>query len=267
MVSHSEVKTRYGLKSWQRGITKINGGSKYLLTLNTSTTRYQDEINEGFVIYQMQKQKRKPIEKFGPTGNNRCILAAMESNGCVVQVDLAFGGKNQYNLTFGAYIHDITMKDGYPSFVIKIPSVPRNVMNAVQNKIAGYKTPEPNNRQLMLADDVLNFIRVDRSSVFTNLIRAVFGAVLKKFSCQRCGCTQNIQCAHAHYSRPQVIQEALALTPTVYINGLAFLDREVLKYQFIKLHAEERYTVIPLCQTCHGLYDKELKCKFLPPSL
>lgn len=263
MVSHREVKTKYGLKSWQRGITKINGvssPSKYLLTLNTSTSRYQDEIKEGYVIYQMQKQKRKPIEKFGPTGNNKSILADMESNGSVVQVDLAVGGKNQYDLVFGAYIHDITMKDGYPSFVIKIPSVPRNVMNAVRNRIATYKR---NNRQLMLADDVLNFIRVDRSSVFTNLVRTIFGAVLKKFACQRCGCVENIQCAHAHHSRPQVIQKALELTPTVYINGLAFLDREVLKYQFIKLHAQERYAVIPLCRTCHVIYDKE----FSPPSL
>jgi len=243
--THTEACAEFGLKPVYRGITKIKN-DRFVLLVNTSCGKYEDEIEQGLLRYEFQNQKKKPITKFGPTGNNMKILKILQKHPVVV--NLIVGSKNSYTVTYGATLYDVGMKDGKLVFHIK-PMSP--VQMAIKNKIDGFHFGwAVFKRQRILAEDVLNFIKTYQSSVCTNVVHAFFAPIIKKFSCVTCGTKQKLQCAHTSKTRPELIQ--LAASRVSAVDGMKDMG-EIVK-EFIKMHGEED-VLVPMCDTCHHRYD------------
>jgi hypothetical protein len=244
-ITHTEACAQFGLKPVYRGITKITN-ERFVLLVNTSSGKYEDEIDQGMLRYEFQNQKKKPIKTFGATGNNKEILTILQKHPVVV--NLIVGSKNSYTVTHEATLFDIGVKDGKPVFHIR-PISP--VQMAIKNKIDGFHfNSTVFKQQRILEEDILNFIKTYQSSVCTNVVHAFFSPIIKKFSCVKCGTKENLQCAHTSKTRPELIR--LAASRVLAVNGTKDMG-EIIK-QFIKMHGEQS-VLVPMCKTCHYLYD------------
>ena len=243
--THTQACAEFGLKPVYRGITKIKN-DRFVLLVNTSCGKYEDEIEQGLLRYEFQNQKKKPITKFGATGNNKEILNILQKHPVVV--NLIVGSKNSYTVTHDAMLFDIGMKDGKPVFHIQ-PISP--VQMAIKNKIDGFHfTSAVFKQQRIVEEDILNFIKTYQSSVCTNVVHAFFSPIIKKFSCVNCGTKEKLQCAHTSKTRPELIR--LAVSRVNAVNGTKDMG-EIIK-EFIKMHGEE-VVLVPMCEKCHHKYD------------
>lgn len=243
--THTEACAEFGLKPVYRGITKIKN-DRFVLLVNTLSGKYEDEIEQGLLRYEFQNQKKKPIKKFGATGNNKEILDILQRHPVVV--NLIVGSKNSYTVTHEATLFDIGIKDGKPVFHIR-PISP--VQMAIKNKIDGFHFQwAVFKQQRILEEDILNFIKTYQTSVCTNVVHAFFSSIIKKFSCVKCDTKQNLQCAHTSKTRPELMK--IAASRVRAVDGTKDMG-EIVK-EFIKLHGEQS-VLLPMCQACHYRYD------------
>lgn len=147
-VSYSEVKARNGLSARQRGGPGINfvrnGGDivRAVLLCNVDESRYEDEIAETIIRYDLEDQvfcrsgklrkNPKPVSEYGLVGRNRSALNAIRKSKNRLPVTILDRNPTTgmwFERSTTAFATDVVLDNGRAYFTVHLLFVPRNVIS------------------------------------------------------------------------------------------------------------------------------------------